>query len=116
MGGLGGWVGGAKGGASIAGVNVWVGGRARRHARTPQTLPHPACPPHPPTPLVHPETCAAAYGGAVAVWATGSAGSAGGAREPKALWKAHDALITCLHRSAHGLHLFSGAADGTLHM
>ena len=39
-----------------------------------------------------------------------------GSGTPKALWKAHDSLVTTLHRSSFGLSLFSGAADGKVHL
>ncbi|EFN58673.1 hypothetical protein CHLNCDRAFT_140264 [Chlorella variabilis] len=69
------------------------------------------------------ETCVAAYGGALVVWPVGNASKPGasnvatpGSLTPKALWKAHDSLITCLHKSSFGLFLYSGAADGKVHM
>lgn len=69
------------------------------------------------------ETCVASYGGALVCWTIGiaakpavSRSAAPGSVAPKALWKAHDALITSLHMSAFGLSLFSGAADGKVHM
>ena len=34
----------------------------------------------------------------------------------KAAWQAHAAPVTALHRSAHGMQLISGAADGSLHL
>ncbi|KAL4856499.1 hypothetical protein ACK3TF_002982 [Chlorella vulgaris] len=72
-------------------------------------------------PLV--ETCVASYGGALVVWPVGTASKPGasnaaapGSLAPKALLKAHDSLVTCLHKSAFGLLLYSGAADGKVHM
>lgn len=69
------------------------------------------------------ETCVASYGGALVVWPVGTASkpaasntSKPGDQAPKALWKAHDALITALHRSSFGLMLFSGDAAGNVHM
>ena len=62
------------------------------------------------------EHCAASYGGGVVVWPTGSLAKPRPPGNPRAVWKAHAGLITTLHRSAHGLHLWSGAADGTVHM
>ena len=35
---------------------------------------------------------------------------------PTAVWKAHDALVTSLLKSPFGLTLFSGAADGKVHV
>eukprot|EP00887_Chlorella_sp_A99_P002337 scaffold10.g2337.t1 len=63
------------------------------------------------------ECAAGSYGGAVVVWQVGSASRLLHPKAPKAMWKAHGGLITALHRSAHpGLLLFSGAADGAVHM
>jgi WD40 repeat protein len=63
------------------------------------------------------EHCAAGYGGGIVVWGVGSgARPVAAPAAPRAVWKAHDSLVTALHRSAHGLHLLSGAADGGVHL
>lgn len=69
------------------------------------------------------ETAVASYGGALVVWPVGNASKPAasnaaqpGEAVPKALWKAHNALVTALHRSPFGLTLFSGDAAGKVHM
>ncbi|KAL4419287.1 hypothetical protein ABPG77_008337 [Micractinium sp. CCAP 211/92] len=69
------------------------------------------------------ETAVASYGGALVVWPVGNASRPAasnaaqpGEAAPKALWKAHSALITALHRSPFSLALFSGDAAGKVHM
>ncbi|PSC73489.1 WD40 repeat [Micractinium conductrix] len=63
------------------------------------------------------ETCVGSYGGALVVWRVGSANKPGASSGvPTAVWKAHDALVTSLLKSPFGLTLFSGAADGKVHV
>lgn len=62
------------------------------------------------------EHCAASYGGGIVVWEVGSAVRPAAPAAPLALWRAHDYLITSLHAGRFGLHLFSGAADGRIHV
>ena len=58
--------------------------------------------------------CAASFGASIAVYST--AVKSGEVPKPKAVWPAHPQLVTTLHRSAHGVHLLSGAQDGSIHM
>ena len=57
---------------------------------------------------------AASYKNNVVVYPTQH--PAGSAVSHKALWQAHEAFITSLHRSRYSIQLYSGAADGTLNM
>jgi WD40 repeat protein len=60
-------------------------------------------------------TCAASYGGGVAVWDIGTKRQFDDLTTPRMVWKAHDALITAMHASTHGQPLlFTGAADGSV--
>ena len=60
--------------------------------------------------------CAASYGGGIAIWDAGTAQRPASPQAPRAVWKAHDALITSMHSGAFGLQLYSGAADGIVNM
>lgn len=60
--------------------------------------------------------CAASYGGGVAIWGTAAAQNPASPQAPRAVWKAHDALITAIHAGDFGLNLYSGAADGSVHL
>jgi hypothetical protein len=58
--------------------------------------------------------CAVARGTQLAVYPT--ALQPGAAPAPKAQWRAHEAPVTALHRSAFGVQLLTGASDGCVHM
>lgn len=57
--------------------------------------------------------CAASFGGSIVVYPTTIA--PGEIPKAKAVWTAHRADVTSLHRSLHGMQLFSGAHDGSIH-
>ncbi|KAK9823156.1 hypothetical protein WJX72_000685 [[Myrmecia] bisecta] len=63
-------------------------------------------------PLAH--CCAAAYGNSIVVYPTTIV--PGEIPKQKAIWAAHSAPITSLRCSAFGMHMVSGAADGTVHL
>ncbi|CAL8466974.1 g6510 [Coccomyxa elongata] len=58
--------------------------------------------------------CAATFGRLIVIYPTTIA--PGEIPKSKAAWMAHTSDVTSLHRSQHGLHLFSGAHDGAIHM
>lgn len=58
--------------------------------------------------------CAACFGCSIVVYPTTIA--PGELPKSKAAWVAHSADVTSLHRSQHGMQLFSGARDGSIHM